>query len=69
MHKYKCVSCSTTNEPVYVTPIEEDGYLKCPHCGSIELCEVNKVKGKYLISSLIYLVTWNIRYREIIYSW
>ena len=36
--KPKCICCSTTEKPVYVTPIKhEDGYLICPKCGSMEL--------------------------------
>ena len=36
--RYKCISCSTKNNSVYVTPVKKkDGYLHCPVCGSIEL--------------------------------
>jgi DNA-directed RNA polymerase subunit RPC12/RpoP len=36
--RYKCISCSTKNKPVHVTPyMKNDGFLHCPICGSIEI--------------------------------
>jgi Zn finger protein HypA/HybF involved in hydrogenase expression len=37
----KCTCCSTAKKPVYITPVKVDGWMECPHCGSIEL-EVRK---------------------------
>jgi DNA-directed RNA polymerase subunit RPC12/RpoP len=38
--QYKCICCSTSEDVVLALPIEKDGYLTCPHCGSIELKEI-----------------------------
>ena len=39
--RYKCISCSTKDEPIYIEPLKEydDGgeWNVCPECGSIEL--------------------------------
>jgi predicted nucleic acid-binding Zn ribbon protein len=44
--RYTCTCCSTCQDVVVVVPIEDDGYLKCPHCGSIELEEVESDGNK-----------------------
>ena len=47
--KYKCICCSTYNNPVFITPVEgNNGYLHCPFCGSIEL-ESQNIKQKKTI--------------------
>ncbi len=44
--KYMCTCCSTSENEIIITPVEKDGFLTCPHCGSIELEEVESNGNK-----------------------
>jgi Zn finger protein HypA/HybF involved in hydrogenase expression len=39
---FKCSCCSTRENEIMITPVEKDGFLTCPHCGSIEIEDVEK---------------------------
>ena len=45
--KYMCTCCSTSKKVVMVVPNEEDGYLKCPHCGKVDMEVFKDNKGRY----------------------